>query len=44
VRVARGAAVVLGAVLPFAVPAAAVAVPLLVLRRRRGRAAPAGQG
>uniref|UniRef100_UPI003D7C933B DUF4349 domain-containing protein n=1 Tax=Kineococcus sp. SYSU DK005 TaxID=3383126 RepID=UPI003D7C933B len=44
VRLLRAAAVALGAVLPFALPAAAVAAPLLVLRRRRARTATAGQG
>lgn len=35
----RVASLVLGAVLPFAVPVAVVAVPVLLLRRRRSRAA-----
>ncbi|WP_432494418.1 DUF4349 domain-containing protein [Kineococcus auxinigenes] len=44
--VLRAAAVVLGVVLPFAVPLAAAAVPLVLLHRRRPRTAtpPATQG
>ncbi|WP_432498981.1 DUF4349 domain-containing protein [Kineococcus gypseus] len=41
-RVLGAAAVALGAVLPFAVPAAALGAPLLVLHRRRARRPAAG--